>query len=363
MAGTTDGFIQGIRRGAWPRLMLALVATLLTLTAVLSCLAPAHADPAAPPPPTPISCIRTVAGQLLLPVRLTGAKGEKVEANFILDTGVNVCSITDAMTTRLGLKSETGIGSDGQPLLLNGTASRIAPVPLLELGAIPCGPVPCVILSAKALAGPTGQAVDGILGNNLLDALPALINLQRNEVTFFLPGPVTPDILRTVSMADATVIPLDDHHGSDMYTCMTRIECGGKSLQKALVLDIGAGETMINGSDARKLGLSTQGKPTSEVTIFTGPTRVYEGKTTAIILGAEPSAAGALTWTAPMTTRDVTVAYPRDDLPDFLPPHLGQDVLGHFLLLLDYSEKRMYVKPLSVFSIPTFVPKITVGGK
>ncbi len=285
-----------------------------------------------------------------------------MEASFILDTGVNTCSITDAMADRLGLKPEAAVGSDGQPLLLNGTAARIAPVPLLELGAIPCGPVPCVIFGARALAGPIGQAVDGILGNNLLDVLPALINLQRNEVTFFPPGPITADTLRSVGMADATAIPLDGHDGSDIYTCMTRIECGGKSLQKDLELDIGAAETMINGSDARDLGLSTGGDPASELMIITGPFKVYEGKATAIILGAEPATGGALTWAAPMMTRDVTVAYPKDDLPGFLPPSLGRDVLGHFLLLLNYSEKKMYAKPLAP-DMPAVVPKITDVGK
>ena len=361
MAHTRDSFLSHAiwrRTRCYSRATIPAAFTLLALTSAFYGLAPTRADQAVPMLSTHLSCTHTVNGQLLLPVRLTGAKGQKVDANFILDTGVNKCSITDAMADRLGLKSEAGVGDDGRPMVFNGFVARLVHVPLLELGAIPCGPVPCVVLGAKALAATTGQAVDGILGNNLLTALPALINLQSKEVTFFGPGPITADTLRSVGMADATTIPLDDLDNNDTYACMVRIESGGKSLRKDLVLDIGSGETMINGPDARKLGLSTQGKPTSSFTLLSGSTKMYEGKATLIALGNEVPSSNAAA-----QVRDVTVAYPKGDLPNFLPPHLGRDVLGRYLLLMDFAEKKMYVKPISVSNAPAFVPKIIIGGK
>ncbi len=344
MPYTQNGLAQGARVGTRRRSTLTRLAALLTLTLAFCGLASAHADPAAPLSPTLISCSRTRAGQLLVPIRLTGAKGEKVEASFILDTGVNVCSITDTMATRLGLKSEAAVGDDGRPQVLNGTAAKLAQVPLLQLGRFPCGPVPCIIVGAKDLSGAAGQEIDGILGNNLLVALPALINLQEREVTFIAPGPVTADTLRSVGMADATAIPLDDPDKNDSYVCKVRIESGGRSLQKDLGLDIGDATTMINGSDARALGLSAQGAPTSEATTFAGPLKLYEGNITAITLEGATAVSGQAQ-AGNVVVQNVRADYPKDNLPDFLPPHLGQDVLARYLLLIDYAEKKMYLKP------------------
>ena len=325
---------------------------LLTLAAGFECLLPARADQAATAPPAVIPCTRTVNGQLLLSVKLTGATGQKVDASFTLDTGVNKSVISDAMVARLGLKPEAGVGDDGQPITFNGGATKMARVPLMELGSIPCGPVPFVIFDARTLSRGHGQAIDGILGSNLLLAVPALINLRHNEVTFLMPGPITAGGLQAVGMGDAAAIPVDDLSGTGSYTCLARIESGGRSLEKSLVLDIGSAETMLNNSDARALGLPSEGEPTSGVTLVTGPIKVYEGKTSAISLGA-----GAV------TARDVMVAYPKGDLPGFLPPHLGRDVLGHYLILVDYPEKKVYLKPASRLDAPTFIPKITIGGK
>ena len=344
------------------RSTLILISMLLTLAAAYCNLVPARANQTAPPLSTRLSCTRTVNGQLLLPVKLTGAKGQIVDANFILDTGVNKCCISDAMATRLGLRSEAGIGDDGISIVFNGSVAHLARIPLLELGSIPCGPVACVIFGAEALSATTGQTVDGVLGNNLLKALPALINPQSKEVMFFYPGPVTADKLRAVGMADATAVPLNDLDNNLTYACMTRIGTGDKSLQKNLVLDIGSATTMINGSDARKLGLSTEGNPASSLMILTGPLKVLKGKTTTITLEAG-TMAQRLTQAGNMTVKDVMVAYPKGDLPDFLPAHLGRDVLDHYLLLMDYAEKKMYVKPISGLGTPAFVPKITIGGK
>ena len=362
MAHTKDGRVHGTLVGTRRRSTLTLLTMLLTLTVTFPGLVSAYVDQSVPGRPASISCSQTEAGQLLLHVRLTGATGQSIDANFTLDTGLNNCCISTTMATRLGLKSEAATGEDGRPVIFQGAVARLVRVPSVVSGPLHLSNLGCVVLNAQALSSTSGQVVDGVLGSNLLSVYPALINLPSREVTFFGPGPVTAATLRAVGMADAPAIPLSDLDNNFTYACLVRVASAGKSIQRDLVLDIGSGETMITGSDARELGLSTLGKPTSSFTLLAGSVKMYnkmyKGKTTSVVLGNEKNDSQV-----PIQARDVTVAYPKGDLPDFLPPHLGRDVLGHFLMLMDFAEKKMYVKPLSILSTPALVPKITIGGK
>lgn len=270
-------------------------------------------------------------GQILLQLKL----GSSLTGTFCLDTGSSSTWITDTLATKLHLPPIPAIGTDGAPLLLSaGKQAQMVTVPLLKLNNFRLLNAPCLLLNQKPLLPLIGQPVDGILGAGVLAIYPMYFDFTRHQITLFSPSPLTIVELRGVGMDHAVVLPVADLTTNNRFkfACPVVMVNGKYQVQENLLVDTGAGATLISEQTARYLHLKPTGSNYYSPSFF-GDISVVQAYLPTVSLGGVNLGRLLLRYTP--------------DISEAFGSHIGLDVLSRFYMLLDYKQKTMYLKPIT----------------
>lgn len=296
---------------------------------------PVRADaPASKHYQTTISYAPSEHGFIYVQVRLDdGRTGGSLIGTFILDTGASLLTVTDALAKKMGLSPMPATGTVGGPLLLNGKQAQMVTVPQLYIGSFHLINPSCLVLSQKSLSALFGRPVDGILGANVLTAYPIYFDFLKRQITLFYPSPLTSAELRSVGMEDALILPITDiADGGFEFACPVVMANGGERVQENLLVDTGAGGTLISEGTARQLKLQPISDSHYSPTLF-GNIVVRQAYLPTLFLGG-------------LSVNNLRLRY-TPDISESFPTHIGLDVLSQFRLLLDYKQKKMYLKPIT----------------
>ena len=264
---------------------------------------------------------------------------------------MSIISVTDALANQMGLSPVPAVGKDGRPLLLNSKQAQMVTVPQLYIGSFHLINPSCLVLSQKSLSALFGRPVDGVLGANVLTAYPMYFDFSKRQITLFYPSPLTGDQLRSVGMDDALTLPITDTAaGGFGFACPVVMANGANSVQENLVVDTGAAGTIISGQTARQLQLQPISDNRKSPTLF-GNLAVRQAYLPTLSLGS-------------LSVNNLLLRY-TEGLSGSFPAHIGLDVLSHFRILLDYTQKKMYLKPIvaPASAAPRTAPQDGVGEK
>jgi hypothetical protein len=264
-----------------------------------------------------------VSGVLLVRCKINS----KLEITMALDTG-GFMAVSQRVVDELGLPLTPALDQDGKPMRLvfpkTDRPMAVHPDSIQADDCLPWVSGQVIVLDTKTLRSLGSERVDGIVGMNAFGACSALFDFSNRRVTLWYPSTLSSEDLKKAGMEGAVQVPVE---APEMYF-HTVVDLGnGKKAR--ILLDTGAVQTGISHAMARELGLT----PTRWVTrnSLMGPVRVAIAKIDKLTIG-------------PFHLEDVTVEFPEKDSLS-IPPHLGQDVLSQFLLLMDVPNKKLYLKP------------------
>lgn len=312
------------------RLLLCLVPILVGLWAG----APVRADaPAATS--TTLPYITSKNGQALVRIWVFSAAKKPIRATFLVDSGSDFSAVSDTLADTLGLPRQPATSTGGRPFRLNGKPAQAVILPALLIGTLPANDSQFVILSDKALSASVGQPVDGILGAGVFEVYPVLFDFQRGQTTFFSSSPL-PDDLKMLGMDDAAVAPVRDHNGDYDFMCRVALTAGGKTVEEEMLIDTGAAFSLISAKTADRLKLEPISEISGITTLF-GHRVVFDALVPSVSVGT-------------VTVPRLVVSYPRDRPQPNDKSTLGLNFLSQFRVLLDYKQKKMYLKPLAAYA-------------
>lgn len=270
-------------------------------------------------------------GQIIVQVRLSGG----LTGTFLLDTGSGSTCVTDTLAAKIGLSPVPAVGTDGKPVLLYaGKQAQMVTVPLLQMSNFRLLNSPCLVLSQKSLSPLVGQLLDGIPGAGVLTIYPMYFDFLRHQITLFSPSPLTSDELRSVGMEDATGVPVADLTSNNRFAfaCSTVMTNGNDQVQESLLVDTGGAGTLISEGTARQLKLQPISDSHYSPTLF-GNIVVRQAYLPTLFLGS-------------LSVNNLRLRY-TPDISEAFRTHIGLDVLSQFRVLLDYKQKKMYLKPIT----------------
>ncbi len=154
----------------------------------------------------------------------------------------------------------------------------------------------------------------------------------KRQITLFYPSPLTGDELRSVGMDDALALPVTDIAGGGFeFACPVVMANGANRVQENLVVDTGAAGTLISEDTARQLKLQPISDNHYSPTLF-GNIVVRQTYLPTLFLGG-------------LSVSNLPIPY-TPDISEAFGTHIGLDVLSQFRVLLDYKQKKMYLKPI-----------------
>ena len=211
-----------------------------------------------------------------------------------------------------------------------------------------------LVYLAKQVPKDWGQAIDGVIGANVLRGSPALFDFQKHQITFFPHSP-TADDLKQVGMADAYAVTVQDKDNNNLYRFSVKLTNADKSVDAMMMADTGSDGTHIPFIVANQLGLQPLGQGSASTYhgklpfAFAAISSVTFGPVTLI---SNPSSATVPSVTVgPMTllANNILVSYaqtPTDlqsrEFEGIKTGLLGCDLLSHFRVLFDYAGDKIY---------------------
>lgn len=264
-------------------------------------------------------------GSLLVSCRID----EAYDSTLVLDTGSGNHALSEDFVRRNRLTMRPPIGSDGRPITMDFPPIKV--VGIAELTNIRIGTdtlfrgPDALVLEDRAIRRMSDGAVDGILAMRTFTYTSILFDFQRKSVTVYYPSTLSAEELRQAGMDGAAEIPIEMRKDQAYVTLNF-----GADQKESLCIDTGAVHTGIPAGLAARLGL----KPRShyEGASLGGNQKVAEANVPTVRLGD-------------MIVKDLAVQY-TDKGKLELPPHLGQDVLSRFRVLIDVPGKKMYLKSI-----------------
>jgi predicted aspartyl protease len=263
---------------------------------------------------------------------------------FIVDSGTNVCTISDTAAAKLGLTITPAVNSDGQPMLANGIQARMAKAGLMQIGSIQYPNFPLIVVNGQDLAQVAGAKIDGIIGVNALGDDPVFLDFQKHTATFFYNAPVNADQLRSLGMSDAISVPISDQGGDLNFRANAQLRNGDKKASAVLTVDTGGARTIIPEKAAIDLGLKLTG-PVQDYGAVLATVKVTNVNIPSFSLGVPGT-----------DMSNLTLYCALGKVPDSFPLRLGLDFLNHFQVLVDFGAKKLYLKPVS--SAPANSPAV-----
>lgn len=263
----------------------------------------------------------------------TGKK--PIPATFLVDSGAGNSTVTDALVQNIGLTPRPAFGTNGARTLVFGKPMQAVTLPPILVGAFRLDNQSFVVISGKTISALVSQPVDGILGANMLTVYPALFDFEHHQITFFYPSP-SPDDLRTFGMDGATVVSVEDRTGSGEFACRAKLVNGDLTAEETLIVDTGTDMTVIPGQVADRLRLRP-GTGNYTISTILGTRSLSFAHVPSLSVGTA-------------AVQDPIVVYTLNKPTDTDRSLLGLNFLSQFRVLLDYNQKKMYLKPLTAFA-------------
>ena len=284
------------------------------------------------------------------PCCITVLLNEKVKATFVVDTGSNFMAVSQSLANKLGLVSHPAVNRDGKPFLMGEKQGSAVSVDSLQFpGAFISGQVPplggeYLVLPDNALIFPPDPShpeqpatqLDGIVGANLLERFAVVFDFPKHALLLFSPGNLSLRQARLLSLGEAggTTVPIsllpNQPYYDDRFFVPVGLINGTLTQQVSLAIDTGSDITEISRSTAQSLHLKKTGQQRQHG--LEGLFNTTGTQVSALILGS-------------LRLKDVQVSYQDKKDPDVV---LGMDILSHYLLLLDFPAKTMYLQPIPV---------------
>jgi hypothetical protein len=118
--------------------------------------------------------VRLVNNAILVPVHVNDH-----DLSFLLDTGSENSVIDPAVVSSLGLKAESEVGIRKNYRL---QATGVAEPVRISIGKLSFDNVPLTVVSLEAVSRALGVAVDGVIGNDILQGFTFELNYSRREL-------------------------------------------------------------------------------------------------------------------------------------------------------------------------------------
>lgn len=258
--------------------------------------------------------------------QLTGKKG-KMDARLAVDTGCVWLILSDLAVDTLGLTADTATTSAGPPhkgeqKIVDETRPVLVDQVVVGNGFSFNGP-PAYRWDTRIIRSLGREQIDGILGIWLFGYCSFVIDFQRMELTIRYPSSFTPEELKSLGMDGATEIPIE----VDDYDIWLTADLGGR--KERMRLDTGSFRTGISAGSAKALVLAPGRK--QELMSAYGKRRVVRTKLPKLSIG-------------PFCAEQLEIDYPDNDKFD-MPPLLGLDFLAKYRILIDYPNKKLFLKP------------------
>ena len=231
---------------------------------------------------------------------------------FAIDTGTDVCIVSDRMLRLLGYK--------------NRAAEFV--LPSLQFGNIVAKNTLAEPLSDGYFGPFSGVRVDGIIGMNVLAYHALLIDFQKREILFWNGGCVSAQERKAVGLEKAYSAPLLTEPAQPIPLVLAHL---GKTNQKAII-DTGSEDIMLPKSVAQKLGVKPLLPPEAKAALIDGT-----------VLSLSKGYLSSLS-VAGWTWKNPVISFASNDSVSFA--ILGQNFLMQHRALLDYRQHVMYLKPV-----------------
>ena len=286
------------------------------------------------------------------PCCITVLLNEKVKATFVVDTGSNFMAVSQSLANKLGLVSYPAVNKDGKPFLMGEKQGSAVSVDSLQfpdariLGQVPGLGGEYLVLPDNALIFPPDLAhpeqpatqLDGIVGTSLLEKFAVAFDFAKHGLYLFYPGSLSARQARLVGLGEAggTTVPISllPNQPEDFFFVPVGLTNGTVTQQVSLAIDTGSDITDIPRSSVQSLHLKKTGQQ-HQYGIY-GMSVHNKTQVSALTLGSLRLKA------VPVFYQDKKDAY----------VVLGMNILSHYLLLLDFPAKTMYLQPIPAKVLP-----------
>ena len=286
---------------------------------------------------------------------------DTVTATFLVDTGSSANFISQAIVDKLGLKPQitTQIVI---PFLLEGKQATFVSPENVLIGSLTLQGGAYIVLSSKALATMTGEAVDGILSMQMLRYFAIDLDFPRHQMTLWIPNALNDEAVKQVGFSNAFTVPLissipdlilndpakamasAEAYWNLKYFVPVQIGDGVHVSQQNLLLDTGSGITIFPAVVSESLHLKVQ-------EAIPLPKRLF-GSQRGNFVQAPNLQIGGLHFVN--HTVGILQSKTEGSGPVRETGILGIDALSGYRALIDFGAKKMYIK--------SAVPQIRIGA-
>ena len=248
---------------------------------------------------------------------------------FLLKSNVSNVLLPEAFAKKWGFKTETMLGSDGNPFLVHGQSVQTAKTAKFYVGAVEMGSESIVLPGDLWLQAASYQTVSGVLGANFCFARPTLMNPEAH-LWLQIWKTLQPEDITSLGMASAAVLDILIPEDDGIPAVAVQVQQGVAQATDTLTLATGSPFTLLSAEAAKTLKLTPEPKKLSygagkDITVFN------QAHLSQLSIGG-------------VALKDVAVAYPIGAMPDGFYPRLGMNVISKLRLLVDVPGKKMYVK-------------------
>jgi hypothetical protein len=260
--------------------------------------------------------------------------------NFILDTGVGLMIITDPkMVDSISVQNKRTIKMAG---LGEGDAyeAYVTPPLKIDIPGLKSYDVAAAILKTDHfnLSNFAGMAIHGLLGYEFFNNLAVKLDFMDSTVTVYRPQAVR-------SFRRGTKIPLMIESRKPYIEALVKLPNGTQQMSK-LVVDLGAGHPVSLENMIKKHGLPQKFVIANLGVGLTGPISGFLSRIDEIDLGK-------------YKVKKVITSFPNDYDEEMLKymsvardGNLGVGILKRFMVIFDYHDNALYLKPNSNYGEP-----------
>lgn len=260
--------------------------------------------------------------------------------NFVLDTGVGLMIITDPkMVDSISIQNKRTIKMAG---LGEGDAyeAYVTPPLKIDIPGLKSYDVAAAILKTDHfnLSNFAGMPIHGLLGYEFFNNLAVKLDFMDSTVTVYKPQAVR-------SFRRGTKIPLSIESRKPYIEALVKLPNGTQQMSK-LVVDLGAGHPVSLENMIKKHGLPQKFVIANLGVGLTGPISGFLSRIDEIDLGK-------------YKVKKVITSFPNDYDEEMLKylsvardGNLGVGLLKRFMVIFDYHNNALYLKPNSNFSEP-----------